>query len=104
MYRDLRWKALLIAFLIVVSVIYVYPPSEKLKQGLDLAGGTSLIYEIDASDLAPADRRDLAKNMIPILLKRIDPTHVANIIMRPQGDTRIEIQLPVASLDTRKKR
>ena len=104
MYRDLRWKALLIAFLIVVSAIYVYPPSEKLKQGLDLAGGTSLIYEIDASDLAPADRRDLAKNMIPILLKRIDPTHVANIIIRPQGDTRIEIQLPVASLDTRKKR
>jgi SecD/SecF fusion protein len=29
---------------------------------------------------------------------------VANIVMRPQGDTRIEIQLPVASADTRKKR
>jgi SecD/SecF fusion protein len=104
MYKDLSWKALLIAFLIIVAVIYVYPPSEKLKQGLDLAGGTSLIYEIDTSDLAPADRRDLAKNMIPILLKRIDPKGVANTVMRPQGDTRIEIQLPVASLDTRKKR
>jgi SecD/SecF fusion protein len=85
-------------------VIYVYPPSEKLKQGIDLAGGTSLVYEIDSSDLAPAERRGLAERMIPILLKRIDPTHVANIVMRPQGDTRIEIQLPVASLDTQKKR
>jgi preprotein translocase subunit SecD len=72
MYKDLWWKALLIAFLIVISVLYVYPPSEKLKQGLDLAGGTSLIYEIDTSDLKPADRKDLAKNMIPILLKRPD--------------------------------
>jgi SecD/SecF fusion protein len=104
MYRDLVWKALLIAFLILISVLYIYPPSEKLKAGIDLAGGTSLIYEIDSSDLDPAERRGLAERMIPILLKRIDPTHVANIIMRPQGDTRIEIQLPVASLDTINKR
>ncbi len=104
MYKDLLWKAALVVFLIAVAGIYVYPPSEKLKQGLDLAGGTSLIYEIDASDLSPADRRGLAGKMIPILLKRIDPTHVANIVMRPQGDTRIEIQLPVSSRDTITKR
>lgn len=104
MYKDLLWKVALVAFLIAVSCIYVYPPSEKLKQGIDLAGGTSLIYEIDASDLKPAERKGLAEKMIPILLKRIDPTHVANIVMRPQGDTRIEIQLPVASRDTIKKR
>ncbi len=104
MNKNLLWKMLLIVFLAALAVWNVYPPSEKIKQGLDLAGGTSLIYEIDTSDLEPQDRRDLAKNMIPILLKRIDPTHVANIVMRPQGDTRIEIQLPVASLDTRNKR
>lgn len=42
--------------------------------------------------------------MIPILLKRIDPTNVANILIRPQGDTRLEIQLPMATEDTKKKR
>lgn len=104
MYKDLLWKAVFVVFLIAVSFIYVYPPAEKLKQGIDLAGGTSLIYEIDASDLAPAERKGLAERMIPILLKRIDPTHVANIMMRPQGDTRIEIQLPIASVDTIQKR
>jgi SecD/SecF fusion protein len=104
MYRDLWWKVILVAFLIAISALYVYPPSEKLKLGLDLAGGTSLVYEIDSSDLAPAERHGLAERMIPILLKRIDPTHVANIIMRPQGDTRIEIQLPVASMEARNKR
>lgn len=102
--KNLIWKTLVIAIVVVVSAIYVWPPQEKLKQGLDLAGGTSLIYEIDTSDLAPHEQKDLAQNMIPILLKRIDPTHVANLVMRPQGDTRIEIQLPVASKDTQRKR
>jgi SecD/SecF fusion protein len=102
--KNLIWKSLLIVTVVVLVGINVYPPQEKLKPGIDLAGGTSLIYEIDTTGLKPAERKGLAQNMIPILLKRIDPTHVANIIMRPQGDSRIEIQLPVASLDTRNKR
>lgn len=102
--KNLIWKSLLIVIIVGMVGINVYPPQEKLKPGIDLAGGTSLIYEIDTTGLKPQERRGLAQNMIPILLKRIDPTHVANIIMRPQGDSRIEIQLPVASLDTRNKR
>ncbi len=102
--RNLIWKTIFIVVLVIWAVWGLYPPQEKLKQGLDLAGGTSLVYEIDTSDLEPAERKNLAQNMIPILLKRIDPTHVANIVMRPQGDTRIEIQLPVASQDTKTKR
>ena len=102
--KNLIWKSLLIVIVVGLIGINVYPPQEKLKPGIDLAGGTSLIYEIDTTGLKPAERKGLAQNMIPILLKRIDPTHVANIIMRPQGDSRIEIQLPVASVETRNKR
>ena len=102
--KNLIWKSLLIVAVIGLIGVNLYPPQEKLKPGIDLAGGTSLIYEIDTTGLKPAERKGLAQNMIPILLKRIDPTHVANIIMRPQGDSRIEIQLPVASLETRNKR
>ncbi|MCI0498460.1 MAG: protein translocase subunit SecD [Planctomycetales bacterium] len=102
--KNLIWKSLLIVVIIALAAWNLYPPQETLKPGIDLAGGTSLIYEIDTTDLAPGEQRNLAQNMIPILLKRINPTHVANIVMRPQGDTRIEIQLPVASMDTQKKR
>ncbi|MHC5173256.1 MAG: protein translocase subunit SecD, partial [Planctomycetota bacterium] len=102
--KNLIWKSVLIVIIVALMALNLYPPQETLKPGIDLAGGTSLIYEIDVTGLAVKERRDLAQNMIPILLKRIDPTHVANIIMRPQGDTRIEIQLPVASMDTRSKR
>jgi SecD/SecF fusion protein len=102
--RNLIWKTVVIVLIVLASALYLWPPQEKLKQGLDLAGGTSLVYEIDTTDLEPHEKKGLAQSMIPILLKRIDPTHVANIVMRPQGDTRIEIQLPVASAETRKKR
>ena len=102
--KNLIWKSVLIIVVVALMALNLYPPQETLKPGIDLAGGTSLIYEIDVTGLENREKRDLAQNMIPILLKRIDPTHVANIIMRPQGDTRIEIQLPVASMDTRNKR
>ena len=102
--KNLIWKSVLIVVVIALMGINLYPPQETLKPGIDLAGGTSLVYEINVTDLAPGERKDLAQNMIPLLLKRIDPTHVANIVMRPQGDSRIEIQLPVASMDTRNKR
>ena len=104
MVKDQIWKVVVILFAVVISALYLYPPQEKLKQGLDLAGGTSLVYEIDTSGLEPHEQKGLAQNMIPILLKRTDPTHVANIVMRPQGDTRIEIQLPLASADTQRRR
>ena len=102
--KNLIWKIGLIVFLVVLAVLLLYPPQDNLKLGLDLAGGTSLIYDIDTLDLNANERKGLSQRMIPILLKRIDPTNVANIVMRPLGDTRIEIQLPIASADTKNKR
>ena len=104
MVKDHFWKIGIILIAVVISALYVYPPHEKLALGLDLAGGTSLVYEIDPAGLEPHEQRGLAENMIPILMRRVDPTHVANIVMRPQGDTRIEIQLPLASAETRQRR
>ena len=99
-----RFGILAILILVVVSFFQLWPPQETLKPGLDLAGGTSLIYEIDTAGLEPAEIKNLAQRIIPILLKRIDPGNVQNIVMRPQGDTRIEIQVPLSSVDTLRKR
>ncbi len=107
------WKIGLVVFLVVFAMFHLWPSLFRLefsvdginlKPGLDLAGGTSLIYDIDTTGLEGVESEDLAQRMIPILLKRIDPTNVANIVMRPQGDTRIEIQLPLASVDSVNKR
>ncbi len=106
------WKMLLIVIVTLWAVVQLRPHWDRdsgrlklnIKPGLDIAGGTSLVYEIDTTDMESGDVKGLATNMIPILMKRIDPGNVANVVMRPQGDRRIEIQLPLASPDTIKRR
>ena len=73
MNKNPTWKFLLIVGLVAAAAWLVYPPQDKLQGGLDLVGGTSLVYEIDTTGLDPDERKDLAQNMIPNLRKRVDP-------------------------------
>ena len=54
--------------------------------------------------LSTAEQRNLAQRTIDVLRKRIDPTNTKNLIWRPQGNNRIEIQVPLASAEAREKR
>jgi SecD/SecF fusion protein len=104
MRKVLTWKFAFIAVLTLLALIWVYPPSEKLKPGLDLAGGTSLIYEIDTTGMKEQDTKGLAESMITVLKRRVDPQGVRNLIWRPLGNTRFEIQMPLASKEARQAR
>jgi SecD/SecF fusion protein len=104
MNRNLWPKFILIIVLVIVAAWTLYPPNKTLKPGIDLAGGTSLIYEIDTQGLNDAEKRDLAQRMITVLRRRIDPANIQNLIWRPQGSSRFEIQMPLASEETRQKR
>jgi len=104
MEKNLGWKILFIIFLVVFAAWQLYPPAKTLKPGLDLAGGTSLIYEIDTQGLSPGEIKGLAQRTINVLRRRIDPTNVRNLIWRSHGNTRLEIQVPLASAKTREKR
>jgi len=102
--KNLAPKLVLIIVLVVVAAWTLYPPSKTLKPGPDLGGGTSLIYEIDTQGLKERDKKDLAQRMIKVYRRRIDPANIQNIIWRPLGNTRFEIQMPLASAETRVKR
>jgi len=102
--KNLTPKAILIIVLVLIAAWTLYPPSKTLKPGIDLAGGTSLIYEIDTQDLQEAEQKDLAQNMITVLRRRIDPANIRNLIWRPQGNTRFEIQMPLSSAEALDKR
>lgn len=97
-----------IIFAIVLPVILaawiLYPPDQTLKKGIDLAGGTSLIYEIDTTGLDPAEQSGLALRMIEILRRRVDPANIQNLVWRPHGNTRFEIQMPLATPQARAMR
>ena len=66
-----------------------------LKPGIDMVGGTSLLYEIEATDNA-ASTSGLSNQVADALKRRVDPNGVLNLIWRPQGDTRLEIQMPLS--------
>ena len=104
MSKNLTPKFVLILVLVIIAVWTLYPPSKTLKPGIDLAGGTSLIYEIDTHGLAEAEKKDLSQKLITVLRRRIDPANIQNLIWRPQGSTRFEIQMPLATVEARQKR
>jgi len=104
MNKNLVPKAVLIVVLVAAAIWTLYPPKETLKGGIDLVGGTSLIYAIDTEGLTNEEQTDLAQRMITTLRLRIDPANIQNLIWRPQGNTRFEIQMPLASEETRQKR
>ena len=103
MNTKLTWRFVLIAILLALCLLEVIPPQKKLKPGIDLAGGTSLLYQIDASGLETWEKRNLSQTMIHILRQRIDPANNRNLIWRAQGNDRIEIQMPLATEETRQK-
>jgi SecD/SecF fusion protein len=104
MSRNLLPKFILILVLVVLAALALYPPSRTLKPGIDLAGGTSLIYAINTEGLSGDQQRDLAQKMIQVLRHRIDPANIQNLVWRPLGNTRFEIQMPMASKETQDKR
>ncbi|KPK75774.1 MAG: hypothetical protein AMJ79_09690, partial [Phycisphaerae bacterium SM23_30] len=104
MSRNLIIKLVVILGLIGLCLVEILPWEEKLKPGIDLAGGTSLIYSINTEGLTELDKRTVEEDMIRILRKRIDPSNKSNIIWRPHGGYRIEIQMPLATKETRARR
>ena len=104
MSKNLTPKIVLIIVLVIIAAWTLYPPSKTLKPGIDLAGGTSLVYEIDTHGLKETEKKDLSQKLITVLRRRIDPANIQNLIWRPQGSTRFEIQMPLASVEARQKR
>ncbi len=68
---------------------------DNLKPGIDMVGGTSMTYEIKQGEGALPDST-LSENVATALKKRVDPQGVRNLIWRPQGPTRLEIQMPMS--------
>ncbi|MGE3822377.1 MAG: protein translocase subunit SecD, partial [Isosphaeraceae bacterium] len=89
-------KFALILATTLAGLLALYPPQEKLKLGIDLSGGTILVYEVMKENLGSSFSMD---ELIGALKKRIDPQGVREIPIRKIGGNRIEIILPEASAE-----
>lgn len=87
------WKPLLILVVILLCALAMYPPQQKLKPGPDLAGGTTLVYQVNVPDNV-GDATQEIDDTIAVLRTRVDPNGVRNLIWRQQAGNRIEILMP----------
>ena len=71
----------------------------NLKPGIDMVGGTSLVYQIKTAPGQPY-QADLATKVADALKKRVDPHGVMNLVWRPEGADRLEIQMPSSGSNT----
>ena len=93
--------AVLLAALLVSRAGWLYANGEGgFRLGVDLAGGTILVYEVDQERLDEQKKDNpQAKDFDPsemaaFLKRRIDPADLYNVTIRPVGKTRFEIILP----------
>jgi len=90
--RLLKWALVIVP--LVAAGFAIYPPEDQLKGGIDLVGGSSLLYEIDTTGLERDQTSGLAERVMNILKRRVDPSGQLNLVWRPIGNTRLEIQMP----------
>jgi SecD/SecF fusion protein len=82
----------------------------RFKLGVDLVGGTILVYEIDTRKLIQEggkeaqDPKQIANNLAEKLKNRIDPNDLYNVVIRPAGgEGRVEIILPTGGVANAEK-
>jgi SecD/SecF fusion protein len=86
-----------VAALFVIHAAMAYQKGEGgFKLGVDLVGGTILVYEVDPDKEMKAAYRDNPELLASSLKRRIDPADLYNVTIRPVGSNppRVEIILP----------
>jgi len=87
-------KFALILLLTLIGLVSIWPPKDKLKTGIDLSGGTILVYEVNQGSTAGNVNLD---ELITALKRRINPEGVLDIPIRKIGNNRLEVILPKAT-------
>lgn len=65
-----------------------------MRLGLDLSGGTHLVYEADLSQIGNESAEEAMQGAIDIISRRVDAYGVTEPLIQKQGANRISIQLP----------
>ncbi|HNO77531.1 MAG TPA: protein translocase subunit SecD [Phycisphaerae bacterium] len=102
--KNKLWKWVFVLGVTALAIFALYPPEDRLKPGIDLAGGTSLIYEFNTAGMRASEKVGLAARAMEILKSRVDPNSQFNLVWRPIGNNRLEIQMPRPPEGARKRR
>ncbi|MFW6124805.1 MAG: protein translocase subunit SecD, partial [Pirellulales bacterium] len=91
--REYRWKIALVLFSAEIGLVSMFPFPESLKLGVDLSGGTILVYQVEQ----PPPEEFTMDKMIAAVTRRINPAGTVDVTVRPMGGDRVEIIIPEAT-------
>ncbi len=99
--KNLRQRFITIGIVVVIALLVLFRwdsgsgLTHNLRPGQDIAGGFSMIFEIDDTGVEDWQRATLAEDMKALLQKRVDPTGVSDIQWSVLGQNRIEVRMPL---------
>lgn len=100
---ELKRKRILGTLLTVLATVLALYTIKQIgiKKGIDLQGGSEFVVELQPSPDADGKIREVFSNdiqqAIGILEKRLNPDGAKDLVLAPQGDKRILIQMPGVS-------
>jgi len=106
MIENVGRKVFWIVVFLLAAISCLLVPEKPFRMGLDLQGGTRLVYRFDFDEAASqgkisqtelADKGQLLQDFCAIIRERVDPTGVTEPIIRPEGEERVVIELPGAA-------
>ena len=105
--NNLIFLAVLILF--VLSALMVFPVFEwgvfgkEIRLGLDLQGGTRIVYQADLSSVAAGKGGEAVDRAMSILENRINPLGVSETSVRKMGTDEILVEIPGRTLSDKEK-
>jgi preprotein translocase subunit SecD len=103
------WLLLLVVVIFALALAVVFPIERGLlshsaiRLGLDLQGGTRLVYRADLSNIPEKERSDAIKGAIAVLENRINPLGVTEPRVERLGENQIMVEIPGRSLTDAEK-
>ncbi len=97
--KNLTQRLLVIVAVTLLAALMLRDPRQTLRAGNDIAGGTSLIFELDTTEAE--NDPTLAERVKEQLQRRVDPRGIYDIQWRVHGRNRLEVQMPLPPKDAR---
>ncbi|MFN0241356.1 MAG: protein translocase subunit SecD [Planctomycetota bacterium] len=104
--ENLSRKITIAVVLVIASLACLLLPKQPFRLGLDLQGGTRLVYRFDfdralregkISQTEFGSKAEMLESFVGIIRDRVDPNGVMEMVTRPEGDDRVVIEIPGAA-------